>query len=88
MPSNIILPANLEKLLSNQEHSDIRPVPDHQEIFLSSTGFASIIFDIAERVSHLPSDEEALIYHFEDVVNPGDNSKIWHSREVVLTRFA
>ncbi|KAL8675405.1 MAG: hypothetical protein Q9168_000236 [Polycauliona sp. 1 TL-2023] len=59
--------------------SNIREVPDHQEIYLDASGFSSVIIEIAERVSHPPGDQEALKFHFEDIVDDLDTSKIWHT---------
>ena len=57
--------------------SDIRQVPDNQEVYLDNAGFTSLIFDITERVSHLSTDKEALEYHFADVVAEIDTQNIW-----------
>ncbi|KAL8997073.1 MAG: hypothetical protein Q9169_003563 [Polycauliona sp. 2 TL-2023] len=59
--------------------SNIREVPDHQEIYLDASGYSSVIIEIAERVSHPPSDQEALKFHFEDIVDELDTSKIWRT---------
>lgn len=67
--------------------STIRQVPDHQEVYLAANGFASIIFDITERVTEPQTDQEALGYHFNDIVTPGDESKIWESSAVQLDHF-
>lgn len=54
--------------------STIRQVPDNQEVYLSQTGFASIIFDLTERVSdaEVKNDRDALEYHFNDAVDAED----------------
>lgn len=57
--------------------STIRQVPDHQEVYLSATGFSSLIVDLGERVTHTSTDEEALRYHFDDTVDDKDTKKIW-----------
>ncbi|KAL8989491.1 MAG: hypothetical protein Q9177_001630 [Variospora cf. flavescens] len=67
--------------------SNIREVPDHQEIYLDASGFSSVIIEIAERVTQPPTDEEALKFHFEDIVDDNDTSKIWHTDLVHLPRF-
>ncbi|KAL8915569.1 MAG: hypothetical protein Q9171_000134 [Xanthocarpia ochracea] len=64
--------------------SNIREVPDHQEIYLDASGFSSIIIEIAERVSQPPTDQEALKFHFHDIVDEHDTSKIWHTDTVQL----
>ncbi|KAL8784454.1 MAG: hypothetical protein Q9213_003977 [Squamulea squamosa] len=59
--------------------SKIREVPNHQEIYLDASGFSSVIVEIAERVTQPPSDQEALKFHFEDIVDEHDTSRIWHT---------
>ncbi|MCJ1269085.1 multicopy suppressor of ts gsp1 [Lobaria immixta] len=61
----------------------LRPVPSHQEIHLSATGFTSLILEVTERVDHLSSDQEALRYHFDDIVTPGDTSHVWETSNVI-----
>ena len=57
--------------------SNLRQVPDSQEVYLDKDGFTSLSFDINERVSHLSTDKEAVEYHFADVVAEEDTPKIW-----------
>jgi hypothetical protein len=60
-----------------------RPVPDTQEVFVSSTYDTdiSIVFDILCRVEG--SDEEALAVHWEDVaVEDGRGQKLFHQEGV------
>ncbi|KAL8641339.1 MAG: hypothetical protein Q9228_001835 [Teloschistes exilis] len=59
--------------------SNIREVPDHQEIYLDASGFSSIVIEIAERVTDPPTDDEALRFHFEDIVDEQDSSRIWRT---------
>ena len=47
--------------------SDMRQVPDNQEVFLDGNGADSIIFDVCERVRS-PTDVDALKYHAEDII--------------------
>ncbi|KAF2838479.1 Mog1p/PsbP-like protein [Patellaria atrata CBS 101060] len=51
--------------------SNIRQVPDNQEVYLDSDGFTSVIVDITQRVEgeHAPTDVEALLFHFKDIVS-------------------
>ncbi|KAI7155191.1 hypothetical protein KC352_g27692, partial [Hortaea werneckii] len=60
--------------------SDIRQVPDHQEVWLDRDGYTSVVFEILERVEK-GSDEEALKYHLEDLVEEEDmgRMKVWGS---------
>lgn len=61
--------------------SDIRQVPDHQEVWLDKDGFTSIIFEILERVEM--SDPEALKYHLQDLVEEdAGETRVWTSGEV------
>ncbi|KAH7401313.1 hypothetical protein BKA66DRAFT_100149 [Pyrenochaeta sp. MPI-SDFR-AT-0127] len=56
--------------------SQIRQVPDHQEVYLDAEGYSSIVFEILEYVDK-PSDEEALQYHFADLIDgTGDATTI------------
>ena len=56
-------------------HSDIRQVPDNQEVFLHETGVTSIIFDTLDRAEPpdhpCTTDEEAIRYHYQDVISAG-----------------
>ncbi|KAL8812724.1 MAG: hypothetical protein Q9223_007222, partial [Gallowayella weberi] len=67
--------------------SNIREVPDHQEIYLDASGFSSIIIEIAERVTDPPTDHEALEFHFQDIVDEHDTSKIWRTDVARLPNF-
>ncbi|USP73097.1 hypothetical protein yc1106_00371 [Curvularia clavata] len=54
----------------------IRQIPSHQEVYLHNTGYTSIVLEILEYVDK-PSDEEALQYHFADLVDgTGDTTTI------------
>lgn len=57
--------------------SNLRQVPDSQEVYLDKDGFTSLTFDINERVSHLSTGKEAVEYHFADIVAEEDTVKIW-----------
>ena len=61
---------------ARSSHSNIRQVPDNQEVYLDKNGFTSLTFDITERVSHLSTDKEALEYHFADIVAENDTKNI------------
>ena len=50
--------------------SDIRQIPDHQEVFLSTKTLTSIIFEINQYVSQ--PDPAALYFHFTDVIALSD----------------
>lgn len=61
--------------------SSIRQVPDHQEVYLATDGFASLVFDLGERVMTTNTDEAAILYHFEDIVDEKDDRKVWSIRK-------
>ncbi|RMZ70504.1 ran-interacting mog1 [Pyrenophora seminiperda CCB06] len=48
--------------------SQIRQIPDNQEVYLDNAGYSSVVVEILEYV-HKSSDEEALQYHFADLVH-------------------
>tara|TARA_R110002003_G_scaffold1183_3_gene22555 strand:+ start:7268 stop:7498 length:231 start_codon:yes stop_codon:yes gene_type:complete len=51
-------------------------VPDHQEVYLDTNGYSSIVIEILEYVNN-GSDEEALQYHFADLVEgTGDSTTV------------
>lgn len=74
------MPASANPTRSN---SNIRQVPDNQEVYLDKNGFTSLTFDITERVSHLSTDKEALEYHFADIVAENDTKNILSIVETV-----
>jgi hypothetical protein len=56
--------------------STIRQIPDHQEVYLDSDGYTSIVFEILEYVDK-KTDDEALQYHFQDLVDgTGDSTNV------------
>ncbi|OCK78565.1 Mog1p/PsbP-like protein [Lepidopterella palustris CBS 459.81] len=68
--------------------SDIRQVPDNQEVYLDSNGFTSIIFDICERVENAGSDEDALKLHFDDIVaGSAEGSTFWEKGNARLAKM-
>ncbi|GME35826.1 DNA ligase ATP-dependent [Neofusicoccum parvum] len=70
--------------------SSIRQVPDNQEVYLDANGFSSVIFDLTERLdeSQASSDEEALKYHFQDIVgDSNDVTQFWQSNAASLARM-
>jgi hypothetical protein len=69
--------------ITNQE-SQIREIPDHQEVYLDTDGYSSIVIEILEYVQK-PSDAEALSYHFDDLVDgTGDSTQILGNENVVF----
>ncbi|KAI9772560.1 MAG: hypothetical protein M1835_006266 [Candelina submexicana] len=67
--------------------SDIRQVPDNQEVYLDKDGFTSIIIDITERVDDSLSDEAALRFHFKDVVESGEGVKVWSTAATTCSQL-
>ncbi|KAF2738328.1 Mog1p/PsbP-like protein [Polyplosphaeria fusca] len=78
----VSLPANFG------DASQIRQIPDHQEVFLDADGFTSIVFEILEWVDK-PSDEQALQYHFQDLIeDTGDSTNVLDQSEAVMLHVA
>ena len=74
--------------------SEIRQVPDHQEVWLDKNGFTNIIVEINQRVSteEAPTDEDALRFHFKDLAessaaSAADETKFWASGSAVLSKL-
>ena len=67
--------------------SDIRQVPDHQEVFLDKDGLTSIMFDITERVDSVANDQEALKYHLDDILESSGQAKVWSSTSAKMPRL-
>ncbi len=66
--------------------SEIRQVPDNQEVYLDTNGFASIVVDILERVEK--PDTEALQYHLHDIVEEdAGETKVWSTAEAHLAKL-
>ena len=55
-------------------NSTIRQVPDHQEVYLATNGFTSLIIDLGERVTETSTDEEALLFHWNDIKDSQDEA--------------
>jgi hypothetical protein len=62
-------------------------VPDHQEVYLDTNGYTSIIVEILEYVDKA-SDEEALQYHFADLVDgTGDSTNILEQGHAAMSKL-
>lgn len=66
-----------ENLFVKNPNSDIRQVPDHQEIYLSRTGLTNIIVEINERIDkdhdeNIHDDISAVKYHIRDICSDDD----------------
>ena len=55
--------------------SDLRQVPDHQEVFLSPKCLTSVTFEINQYVAQ-QNDTAAVHFHFEDVI--ADSDRVAH----------
>lgn len=66
--------------------SDIRPVPDAQEIFVDRNGLTNIVFDLAERVDEF-TDENAVNFHLDDIVDPSDTMRKWSLTPTNMSHF-
>lgn len=72
-------------------YSQLREVPDHQEVYIDKDGFTSIIVEITERVgprgaSSLEDDGRALTTHLEELVGDDiDTVKVWNTTETQFT---
>ncbi|RKF63022.1 putative ran guanine nucleotide release factor [Golovinomyces cichoracearum] len=72
--------------------SNLRQVPDHQEVYLDKNGFTSIIFDINERLGPAGSgpsvDGAALTAHLEDIVDSEDDQvQVWSSSSTQFSKL-
>ncbi|KAH6623485.1 hypothetical protein F5144DRAFT_363078 [Chaetomium tenue] len=72
--------------------SQIRQVPDNQEVYIDQNGFTSIIFDITQRVDArgegLERDGRALTIHLEDLVGDDtDSVKVWNTTETQFSHL-
>ena len=50
--------------------SDVRPVPDHQEVWTEREGERSLVVEILERAE--ASDAECAAFHFQDIADTND----------------
>ncbi|TKA74943.1 hypothetical protein B0A55_04946 [Friedmanniomyces simplex] len=67
--------------------SDLRQVPDNQEVYLDKDGFTSIVVEILERVER-GSDREALEWHLKDLVEEdAGESKVWGMSEARMGKM-
>ncbi|KAK3942082.1 hypothetical protein QBC46DRAFT_457878 [Diplogelasinospora grovesii] len=72
--------------------SQLRQVPDNQEVWIDKDGFTSIIFDITERVGGkgggLKQDGQALTTHLEELVgDDADTVKVWNTTETQFSHL-
>ncbi|KAK7192931.1 hypothetical protein DPSP01_005141 [Paraphaeosphaeria sporulosa] len=68
--------------------SQIREVPDHQEVYLDENGYSGVIVEILEYVEK-PTDAEALQYHFADLVDgTGDETNMLEQSHAAMAKVA
>lgn len=61
-------------------------MPDHQEVYLDTNGYSGVIFEILEYVQK-PTDEEALQYHFADLVaDTGDSTNMLEQAKATMAK--
>lgn len=66
--------------------SDIRQVPDHQEVYLDKDGYTSIIVEVLERVEK--PDTDAVLYHLQDILDEdAADAKLWTSNSAHLSKL-
>lgn len=85
--------------MTNHTHSNIRQVPDNQEVYLARNALGSIVVEITERVQPpdhpCTTDEEALQYHYQDLIAAGygrnkpedeveEETKIWRQLQTTV----
>jgi hypothetical protein len=70
--------------------SNIREIPDHQEVYLDTQGYTNVIVEVLERVGadKAPTDEDAIKYHLHDIVSTEtDKTKFWGGGTVHLVKL-
>ena len=68
-------------------YSNIRQIPDHQEVYLNEDGYANIVCEITERVTGFTTDAEALHYHLEDIADGNDGIRVWSEESVTIPKL-
>lgn len=61
-------------------------MPDHQEVYLDTNGYSSIVVEILE-YQEKGSDEEALQYHFADLIDEEDSTNILEQGRAVMAKL-
>jgi hypothetical protein len=79
-------------LTSRSHLSQLRQVPDNQEVYIDKDGFTSIIIEITERVGPAGTgpeiDGRALTTHLEEVVGSDvDTVKVWNTTETEFSNL-
>ena len=66
--------------------SNVRQIPDHQEVFTDRDSGISIIIEVNKRVD-VTMTVEALKYHLEDIVDSNDQLRLWQSSEATFYKL-
>ncbi|MCJ1402033.1 multicopy suppressor of ts gsp1 [Xylographa trunciseda] len=68
--------------------SDLRPVPDNQEVYVDANGTTSIVVELQERVDGFATNEEAMKYHIEDLAGGcGDTIRLYQTQCVSMHKL-
>jgi len=68
--------------------SDLRPIPDNQEVYVDANGTTSIVVELQERVNGFTTDEEAMKYHIEDLAGGcGDTIRLYQTQRVTMHKL-
>ena len=68
-------------------NSNVRQVPDAQEVFLDPNGFTNIIVETLERVKGFESDREAVDFILQDILEAEDTIKVWNVSKSTLPKL-
>jgi hypothetical protein len=79
-------------VIITEDHSNIRQVPDNQEVYLDKESLTSIVFDILERVgppgSSDATDGTALTIHLEEIARSDvDTLKVWGTTSTKFSKL-
>lgn len=74
------------------DNSQLRQVPDNQEVYIDKDGFTSIVIEINERIGGEGStpeiDGRALTTHLEEIVREdADRLKVWNTTPTQFSKL-
>ncbi|MCJ1435409.1 multicopy suppressor of ts gsp1 [Xylographa pallens] len=68
--------------------SELRPIPNNQEVYLDANGTTSIIVELLDRVNGFATDEESMKYHIEDLAGgSGDTIRLYQTQRVTMHKL-
>ncbi|MCJ1381899.1 multicopy suppressor of ts gsp1 [Xylographa soralifera] len=68
--------------------SNLRPVPDNQEVYVDANGTTSIVVELLDRVNGFATDEESMKYHIEDLAGgSGDTIRLYQTQRVTMHKL-